>query len=248
MSDIAILLDGVSLDYPRNLKGVGFLREILTGRFRSSSDEERWYRALNRVDLQVNRGEVIGIIGPNGSGKSTMLRMIGGIYAPDEGTVRTRGRVTLLAGIGTGFQQDLTGLENIMLTGSIFGFDEKALKELTPDIIEFSGIGDFIDYPIRTYSSGMRARLGFSIVSHMEPDILLLDEVMSVGDHDFRQRSRERIEEMVRGDATVVIVSHSVSILDGLCDRVFGLSDGQLVTDGDKEEAFAFYRSENIGE
>jgi ABC-type polysaccharide/polyol phosphate transport system ATPase subunit len=248
MSDIAILLDGVSLDYPRNLKGVGFLREILTGRFRSSSDEERWYRALNRVDLQVNRGEVIGIIGPNGSGKSTMLRMIGGIYAPDEGTVRTRGRVTLLAGIGTGFQQDLTGLENIMLTGSIFGFDEKALKELTPDIIEFSGIGDFIDYPIRTYSSGMRARLGFSIVSHMEPDILLLDEVMSVGDHDFRQRSRERIEEMVRGDATVVIVSHSVSILDGLCDRVFGLSDGQLVTDGDKEAAFAFYRSENIGE
>jgi ABC-type polysaccharide/polyol phosphate transport system ATPase subunit len=247
MSDIVIQLEGVSLDYPKQKSGGGLLREVLTGRFRKTRDAASWHRAVNNLDLTVNRGEVIGIMGPNGSGKSTLLRVIGGIYAPDEGTVRTRGRITLLAGVSTGFNRELTGRENMMLTGSIFGFDHKEMTDMAQSIIDFSGIEKFIDDPLRTYSSGMRARLGFSIVSHMEPNILLLDEVMSVGDHDFRKRSRTRIEEMVRGDATVVIVSHSVNLLRDLCDRIFYLEDGKFQTDGDKESAIKQYQSEKEG-
>jgi len=247
MTDIAIQLEGVSLDYPKQKSGGGLLREVLTGRFRKTRDAAAWHRALDKLDLTVNRGEVVGVVGPNGSGKSTLLRVVAGIYAPDEGTVRTRGRITLLAGVGTGFNRELTGRENIMLTGSIFGFDRQQMNDMAPSIIEFSGIGNFIDEPLRTYSSGMRARLGFSIVSHMEPNILLLDEVMSVGDHDFRKRSRARIEEMVRGDATVVIVSHSVNLMRDLCDRVFYLENGQFKTDGDPETAIKQYQSDKEG-
>ena len=248
MTDIAIQLEGVSLDYPKHKSGGGLLREVLTGRFRKTRDAASWHRAIDRLEMTVNRGEVVGVLGPNGSGKSTLLRLIGGIYAPDEGTVRTRGRITLLAGVGTGFNRELTGRENIMLTGSIFGFDRQQMLEMTPSIIEFSGIENFIDEPLRTYSSGMRARLGFSIVSHMEPDILLLDEVMTVGDYDFRKRSRARIEEMVRGDATVVIVSHSPFLIRELCDRAFYLEDGQFKTDGDIEEAIEQYESDQDGD
>ena len=190
---------------------------------------------------------VVGIMGPNGSGKSTLLRVIAGIYAPDEGTVRTRGRITLLSGVGTGFNKDLTGRENLMLSGSIFGFNRQEMLEMSSSIIEFSGIDDFIDQPLRTYSSGMRARLGFSIVSHMNPDILLLDEVMSVGDFEFRKKSRARIEEMVKGDATVVIVSHSRVLVRELCDRAFCIENGQFTTQGDIKNTIERYTSEKEG-
>ncbi|MGA0380843.1 MAG: ABC transporter ATP-binding protein, partial [Candidatus Poseidoniaceae archaeon] len=152
-------------------------------------------QGLDDISLDVNKGEVVGIIGPNGSGKSTLLRVIAGIYAPDEGSIEVKGRITLLAGVGTGFNQNLTGRENISLTASIFGFNKKDILEMEEEIIEFSGIREFIDDPIRTYSAGMRARLGFAIISNLDPDILLLDEVMSVGDHEFRKKSRARIEE-----------------------------------------------------
>lgn len=248
MTDIAIQLEGVSLDYPKHKSGGGLLREILTGRFRKTRDTTSWHRAVNNLDLTVKRGEVIGILGPNGSGKSTLLRVVAGIYAPDEGTVRTRGRITLLAGVGTGFNRELTGRENIMLMGSIFGFNQQEMIDMSPSIIAFSGIEEFINEPLRTYSSGMRARLGFSIVSHMEPNILLLDEVMSVGDHDFRKRSRARIEEMVRGDATVVIVTHSPSLVRDLCNQAYCLDKGHFVTDGDIESAIEHYQNDKDGD
>jgi ABC-type polysaccharide/polyol phosphate transport system ATPase subunit len=244
MKDIAISINEVALDYPRKKKGVGLLREIITGRIKKTPRKDRWFRALNGINLEVNRGEVIGLMGPNGSGKSTLLRVMAGIYAPDEGAIEVEGRITLLAGIGTGFNQDLTGRENIKLSGSIFGFDQKSIQEMEEGIIEFSGIREFIDDPIRTYSAGMRARLGFAIISNLEPDVLLLDEVMSVGDHEFRKKSRARIDELVQGDATVVIVSHSKSILKSMCDKVYGISEGKIVTDGELESAFEFYESD----
>lgn len=244
MNDTAISVKNVALDYPRKKKGIGFLREIITGRFKKIPRKDRWFRALDGINLEIKRGEVIGIMGPNGSGKSTLLRVIAGIYAPDEGLVEVEGRITLLAGIGTGFNQDLTGRENITLTGSIFGFDQKAIIKMEEGIIDFSGIREFIDDPIRTYSAGMRARLGFAIISNLEPDILLLDEVMSVGDYEFRKKSRTRIEELVQGDATVVIVSHSKSILKSMCTKVYGIQNGQIITDGELESAFEFYESE----
>ena len=244
MKDIAISINEVALDYPRKKKGVGLLREIITGRIKKTPRKDRWFRALNGINLEVNRGEVIGLMGPNGSGKSTLLRVMAGIYAPDEGSIEVEGRITLLAGIGTGFNQDLTGRENIKLSGSIFGFDQKSIQEMEEGIIEFSGIREFIDDPIRTYSAGMRARLGFAIISNLEPDVLLLDEVMSVGDYEFRKKSRARIDELVQGDATVVIVSHSKSILKSMCDKVYGISEGKIVTDGELESAFEFYESD----
>ena len=244
MSDNAISINDVALDYPRKKPGIGMLREFVTGRFKKTPRKDRWFRALEGINLEVKRGEVVGIMGPNGSGKSTLLRVIAGIYAPDEGSIEVEGRITLLAGIGTGFNQDLTGRENIKLTGSIFGFDSQSINEMEEEIIDFSGIRDFIDDPIRTYSAGMRARLGFAIISNLEPDILLLDEVMSVGDHEFRKKSRARIEELVQGEATVVIVSHSKSILQSMCDKVYGIQNGKIVTDGELDSAFEFYESE----
>ena len=244
MSDSPISMSNVALDYPRVRKGVGFLREIITGRFNNQPSKKNWFRALDGINLDVNKGEVVGIIGPNGSGKSTLLRVIAGIYAPDEGSIEVEGRITLLAGVGTGFNQNLTGRENISLTASIFGFNKKDILEMEEDIIEFSGIREFIDDPIRTYSAGMRARLGFAIISNLDPDILLLDEVMSVGDHEFRKKSRARIEELVNGKATVVIVSHSKSILKSLCDKVYFIQDGKIASDGDLEEAFELYESD----
>ena len=238
---VAINIADVSLDYPLNSKGIGLLREIITGRVKKNST--RLYRALEKISLDVKKGEVVGLMGANGSGKSTLLRVIAGIYAPDEGSVKVRGRVTLLAGIGTGFQLDLTGRENIMLTGSIYGYSKIEISKMEEEIIEFSGIRDFIDQPIRTYSAGMRARLGFAIVSNLEPDILLLDEVMSVGDTDFRQKSRNKIEQLIKGDATVVIVSHSKSIIKSMCDRVFAIEDGKIITDGSIETALEYYES-----
>ena len=239
--EVAINIADVSLDYPLNSKGIGLLREIVTGRVKKKST--RLYRALEKISLDVKKGEVVGLMGANGSGKSTLLRVIAGIYAPDEGSVRVRGRVTLLAGIGTGFQLDLTGRENIMLTGSIYGYSKMEISKMEEEIIEFSGIREFIDQPIRTYSAGMRARLGFAIVSNLEPDILLLDEVMSVGDTDFRQKSRNKIEQLIKGDATVVIVSHSKSIIKSMCDRVFAIEDGKIITDGSIETALEYYES-----
>jgi ABC-type polysaccharide/polyol phosphate transport system ATPase subunit len=200
--------------------------------------------AVSDCSLKVKKGTITGIIGPNGSGKSTLLRVIAGIYAPDEGSVEVQGRITLLAGVGTGFNQNLTGRENISLTASIFGFNKKDILGMEEDIIDFSGIREFIDDPIRTYSAGMRARLGFAIISNLDPDILLLDEVMSVGDHEFRKKSRARIEELVKGKATVVIVSHSKSILKSLCDKVYFIQEGKIESSGDLEEAFELYESD----
>ena len=240
-SKTAITLSEVSLDYPVTNKGIGLLRELLTRRVKWSKSS--FFRALENISIEIKKGEVIGIMGANGSGKSTLLRVIAGIYAPDEGSVNVQGRITLLAGIGTGFQQDLTGRENIYLTGSIYGYSKREISDLENEIIEFSGIHDFIDRPIRTYSAGMRARLGFAIVSNLEPDILLLDEVMSVGDAEFRKKSREKIEELINGEATVIIVSHSKSIIKGICDRIFAIDKGRIVTDGKIESAFEFYDS-----
>ena len=243
-ADEVITLENIVLDYPRKKKGIGMFREYLTGRVKRKARNDRWLRALNGIDLSINTGEVVGLIGPNGSGKSTLLRVIAGIYAPDEGKIRTKGRPTLLAGVGTGFQQDLTGRENIKLTASIYGLSKKETAAIEEPVIDFSGIRDFIDDPIRTYSSGMKARLGFAIISSLNPKILLLDEVMSVGDHEFRKKSRARIEELVQGEATVVIVSHSKSILKSMCSKVYGIENGKIVTDGDLESAFEFYESE----
>ena len=219
-----IELKNVVLDFPHNYSKFTFLKEIISRR----SPINKKYRALENIDLKINKGEVFGIIGPNGAGKSTILRVIAGIYAPDEGRVITKGRIVLLAGLGAGFQANLTGRENISLSSSIYGMRKSEVNRLEDSIIGFSGIEDFIDRPLRTYSSGMKARLAFSIASHLEPEILLIDEVLAVGDSAFREKSKKRIINMVKGETTVVLVSHSEPTLRDLCDRVACFSDGKI--------------------
>ena len=161
----SIELQHVTLDFPIK-SGARYLKETITGRFRKENGKTR-FRALDSVDLSINKGEIVGIVGPNGAGKSTILRMMAGIYSPDDGVVRITGRCVLLAGIGTGFQSNLTGRENIKLNGSILGLSDREVQEKLEDIIEFSEIEAHIDQPIRTYSMGMKARLGFAIAAHL---------------------------------------------------------------------------------
>tara|TARA_B100001989_G_scaffold60872_1_gene40758 strand:+ start:2088 stop:2834 length:747 start_codon:yes stop_codon:yes gene_type:complete len=238
---LAIYIENAVLDFPVVRSSGRLLKEIFVRRDTAKSDN--FYRAVNKVSLSIKKGEVVGLIGPNGAGKSTLLRMMAGIYAPDQGKIVIDGKVSLLAGLGAGFQKNLTGRENIYLAGSIYGIKMDELRSLVPSIVVFSGIGNFIDQPIRTYSSGMRARLAFSIASALSPEILLIDEVMSVGDSAFREKSKARILEMVKGDATVVIVSHNAQILRDLCDRVICLSKGEIDLDSNEpNDAILRYR------
>ncbi len=201
----------------------------------------RHFRALNGVSLTVAQGEVVGVVGRNGSGKSTLLRVIAGIYDPDEGTVRTQGRISSLLELGAGFREELTGRENIALAGAIMGHAPDVMRRMTPGIMEFSELGEFIDAPLRTYSSGMRSRLGFAVASAMDPEILLVDEALAVGDARFRERSMQRIEAMVKSDATVLIVSHNTGELRRLCSRLVLLERGKLIEDGAPEPVLDAY-------
>ena len=230
----AIELDSVTLNFPVK-GGARYLKEQITGRFRTEGRRTH-LRALDKVDLNIHQGEILGIVGPNGAGKSTILRVMAGVYSPDEGVVRTRGKCVLLAGIGTGFQSNLTGRENIRLNGSIMGLSDEEIVNRMDDIIAFSEIPAFIDQPIRTYSMGMKARLGFAIAAHLEPEILLIDEVMAVGDAAFQKKCKERIKEMVSGDTTVVIVSHNMGTVKNFCDRAICIHEGLIHTSGEGVE------------
>jgi len=242
MSDFAVELDEVSLDFPVQSSTQQAIRNIMKSGLSALRGKE--FRALKDISLRVKKGEVIGIIGANGAGKSTLLKVIGGIYHPDEGILRTRGRLVLLATFGLGFSKDLTGRDNIHLSGSFLGMDDKEIESSMESIIEFAGLADSIDQPLRTYSSGMRSRLGFSIACHIEPDILLLDEVFTVGDHSFRMRSQERIRKMIKSECTVILASHSMTLVKELCDRVIVLENGEIVFDGNHAEAFQRYKEE----
>jgi ABC-type polysaccharide/polyol phosphate transport system ATPase subunit len=238
----AIVLKDVVLDFPFHNSGRETLRKQLSTFMKRKN--KSWFRAINRASLRVKKGEIVGLIGDNGAGKSTLLRIIAGIYKPDIGSVITQGRIALLASLGLGFSAQLSGRQNIYISGGLLGLSEKEMFEMEQDIIDFSGLGDFIDAPIRTYSSGMRARLGFSIASHSNPDILLLDEVFSVGDHSFRQKSREKISQMVKGDTTVVIISHSIQTLNELCDRLVYIDKGRIIVDDDDNLSVSLYQME----
>jgi ABC-type polysaccharide/polyol phosphate transport system ATPase subunit len=192
--------------------------------------------ALRGVDFTVHRGEAVGIIGPNGSGKSTMLLALAGIVQPSEGVVEVNGHVSTLLSLSAGFDSELSGRENIALAGALMGVDHLLMEEITPGIINFANIGAFIDAPMKTYSSGMRARVGFSIATAVDPDILLLDEVLQTGDNKFKQKSRQRIAEVLQTAKAVVMVTHDMSWITAFCTRAILLDKGKIVAEGDPEE------------
>jgi len=192
--------------------------------------------ALRGVNMTVDRGEAVGVIGPNGSGKSTLLLALAGIIQPSEGVVEAHGHVSTLLSLQAGLDEELSGRENIALAGALMGIDHSLMDEITPGIISFANIGAFIDAPMKTYSSGMRARVGFSIATAVDPDILLLDEVLQTGDNKFKEKSRRRISEVLQTAKAVVMVTHDMSWVTAFCTRAILLDKGQIVAEGDPEE------------
>jgi ABC-type polysaccharide/polyol phosphate transport system ATPase subunit len=201
---------------------------------RNKGDKSFW--ALKDVTFQVRQGESVGVIGPNGAGKSTLLLVLAGIIQPSQGVVQSNGHISTLLSLQAGFDQDLTGRENIALAGALLGVPHKEMEARTDDIIEFADIGAFIDAPLKTYSSGMRAKLGFSIATAVDPDILLLDEVLQTGDEMFREKSRQRIIDILRAAKAVVLVTHDMSWVTGFCTRAILLEKGHVVMDGDPQK------------
>ncbi|MCX6999077.1 MAG: ABC transporter ATP-binding protein [Candidatus Sumerlaeota bacterium] len=227
-------------DFPLKPQG-GIFQYLPTCLFPGGHEQDFW--ALRGVHLSVEKGKMLGIIGRNGSGKSTLLKVIAGILKPTSGMLRTRGRVTALLELGTGFQEELSGMENIFLSGAILGMSRKEIMERLPRIIEFSGLEGFLYTPIKHYSSGMQARLGFSIAANMDPDILLIDEVMSVGDLEFQSKCITRISEFKKNGKTIVLVTHEIEVANYLCDEIVWLEDGLVCMAGPAGQVAHAYRS-----
>ena len=215
-----------------------YIVQMLRGKIKY---EEFW--ALKNVSFEVERGEVVGIIGHNGAGKSTLLKVISGILKPTGGSLEVHGNVVPMLELGSGFDHDLTGRENIFLNGSILGYSEKYLKEKYEQIVEFSELGKFIDVPIRNYSSGMLMRLAFSIATVVQPEILIVDEILAVGDAAFQEKSKARMLELMSGGTTVLFVSHSLEQIREMCDRVIWLEHGQIKAIGATKEICDAYEA-----
>jgi ABC-type polysaccharide/polyol phosphate transport system ATPase subunit len=201
--------------------------------------QEFW--ALRGITLRITEGEVLGVVGLNGAGKSTLLRVIAGIYAPDRGRVEARGTIATLLSLGAGFDLRRPGRENIYKNATLLGLSRRQIDERLEAIIELAGLGDFIDAPVATYSSGMRARLGFSVAAHTDPDILLIDEVLSTGDEEFRHRVGTIFDRLVHQHKTVVFVTHNLSALRGTCTRAIWMESGRVRSEGLPEEVGAAY-------
>lgn len=201
-----------------------------------------YHKAVNDVSFEIEKGKIVGIIGKNGSGKSTLLRSIAGIFSPDSGSIDLHNNTISLLSIGIGFNKKLTGKENIYLSGLLLGFSEKIIKEKEKEIIEFSGLKDYIYKPVKTYSSGMYSKLAFSITAILETDIMLIDEVLSVGDSKFKKKSYTKMKELIsKDDRTVLIVSHSAQTIKDLCDEIIWLDDGILLKYGECDEIINEY-------
>ena len=200
------------------------------------------FEAVKHVTFSVREGDILGIIGKNGSGKSTLLKSIAGVFSPNCGTIDLKGHSVSLMSLGVGFKDLLSGRENIILSGMLLGFSEQEIEAKSQAIIDFAGIGDFIDRPVRTYSSGMYSKLAFSITAMLETDIMLVDEVLSVGDEQFKQKSLNKMKELITDKKrTVIIVSHSISTLKELCDQVLWLHDGEIRMLGKTDEVLKQY-------
>ena len=206
---------------------------------RDLKSEDFW--ALTDVSFDVEKGDVIGIIGHNGAGKSTLLKVISGIMKPTKGTIEAHGNIVPMLELGSGFDMELSGRENIYLNGAILGYSEEFLNEKYDEIVAFSELGNFIEAPLRTYSSGMLARLAFSVACIVEPEILIVDEILSVGDADFQEKSRARMMELMTGGTTVFFVSHSLKQIREMCNKVVWLEHGKIQAIGKTEEICNMY-------
>lgn len=240
MSKTIIEVDDVTMRFRMNSDRIMSLKEFVTTAIRGKLEYQE-FTALDHVSFQVKRGETLGLIGRNGAGKSTLLKVISGILKPTSGSVVCRGNIVPMLELGSGFDFDLTGRENIFLNGAILGYSEEFLLERYEEIVEFSELGGFIETPIRNYSSGMLARLAFSIATVVKPEILIVDEILSVGDAAFQEKSRKRMMELMGGGTTVLFVSHSIQQIRQMCNRVLWMEQGKMQMSGEASEVCDVY-------
>lgn len=234
--NIAVTVKNLHISY-RGLK-----KTSIRASWRHLGKKKELFEALKGVSFEIEEGKILGIIGKNGSGKSTMLKAIAGIFCPDKGTIDLHNNSISLLSIGVGFNKKLTGKENIYLSGMLLGFSEEEIKTKEKEIIEFSELGNFINKPVKTYSSGMYSKLAFSITAILETDIILIDEVLSVGDKKFKEKSYNKMKELISDDhRTVIIVSHSLGTIKELCDEVIWLNDGKIKMKGSIDEVLPLY-------
>lgn len=246
-SDTVIKVENLHKKFCRSLKrsmfygSVDVARNMLGIKFNPGHLRKNEFWALKDIDFEVKRGETFGLIGANGSGKSTLLRMINGIFPPDRGRIEVRGRIGALIAVGAGFHPHMTGRENIYLNGAILGMTQAEIRKEMDSIIDFAEIGDFLDAPVSTYSSGMYVRLGFAIAIHSRPDIVLVDEILAVGDSKFQRKCLDKIREMRKSDTTFFLVSHNMQNIETMCQKVMFLHNGKCIMEGTPSEIIPEY-------
>ena len=237
--DVAIRAENVTKRFVKHGQRATSVKERL---LRRRVSEDAWFNALDGVSLEIERGHTVGLIGPNGSGKSTLLKVLAGILRPNSGTVRAYGRIASLLELGAGFNGELSGRDNVYLNASLLGLSRKETDALFDSIVEFSELADFIDTPVKHYSSGMYAKLGFAVAVHVDPDILLIDEVLAVGDEAFARKCMRKIASFQEEGRTILFVSHALDQVEQICDRAIVLEHGQVRYDGDPEFAVGTLR------
>ena len=237
-----IKAEHVSVKYLMTYDRIKSMKEYLVQLVKGKIPYEEFW-ALKDVSFEVKKGEVLGIIGHNGAGKSTLLKVISGILKPTEGSVQINGTIVPMLELGSGFDFDLTGRENVFLNGAILGYSEQFLKEKYEEIVAFSELGQFIDVPLRNYSSGMVMRLAFSIATVVNPDVLIVDEILAVGDADFQEKSKKRMLELMGGGTTVLFVSHSLPQIREMCNNAIWLEHGQMKLCGDVQKVCDAYEA-----
>lgn len=239
-----IILDNVAVKYRVPTERIGTFKEFAIRKLQRRVTYKNFW-ALSDINLEITKGEVFGLVGNNGAGKSTMLKVISRVLRPTKGRVRAYGKIAPLLELGAGFHPELTGRENIYLNGALLGYSKEEMDRVFDEIVDFSELGSFIEAPIRSYSSGMHARLGFSVATAHIPEILILDEILSVGDEAFQHKCNERMGSFREHGATIIMVSHGLSMIEQMCSRVAWLDHGVIQKIGDPHEVIAAYREAN---
>ena len=232
-----IILKNVSRKFNLGVEKDNSLKMIFINLFTPKKKKKKdYFWALKDIDFRINKGDVVGIIGANGAGKSTLLKVVSGVYKPTTGTVEVNGKISPMIELGAGFDGELTARENIYLNGAILGYSKEFLEQKFDEIVEFSELKDFLDVPVKNFSSGMVAKLAFSISTIVDPEVLIVDEILSVGDIKFQEKSKNKMMSMIEGGTTVLYVSHSIDSIKELCSKVIWLDHGKIVKIGDTKE------------
>lgn len=243
-----IKLVNVSMKFNLGIERNFSFKQLFVSVLSFKKRKKEYFSALKNIDLEIEKGEVIGFVGANGAGKSTLLKVVSGVMKPTSGKVNVNGVISPMIELGAGFDAELTARENVFLNAAVLGYSEKFIKEKFEEIVDFSELRDFLDVPVKNFSSGMIARLAFSIATVVNPEILVVDEILSVGDINFQEKSRKKMEQMIKGGTTVLFVSHSLDVIKSICTKVVWIDHGAIRMIGEPKEVCDKYYKEQMGE